>query len=68
MHTLSIEQLNTFESVTILASSSEDRKKLIIYTEIIEGFIITRIVVKQREESVYLGINLQEATEIYNNL
>lgn len=67
-HTLNIENLIGFESITILASSTKDNKKLEIISNIDDNNnIITKLKVTVNNECKIISNNLEFAITYYNH-
>ncbi len=65
-HILSFEQLEGFEARSTLASSTKEKKKLEIISNLEEGDLTSHFKVSKDNIVEYFGISLQRAIDIYN--
>lgn len=67
-HTLQIEQLENFESTTVLASSTKDKKMLLISSALSDGQLVSKFVIKHHDKPVAVTGSLSLAITHYNNI
>lgn len=67
-HILHVEQLEEFESVTILASSTKDKKQLLISSALSDGQLVSKFVIKHHDNPTAITSSLKSAIEYYNNI